>query len=457
MNMDYDIIVIGGGIGGYVAAIKASQMGKSTCVIEENVIGGTCLNVGCIPTKALLKSVEVMNTIREGSFYGVTNLNLQGVALDLIEVQNRKNTIVDSLVYGVEGLLRKNNVTVLKEHAEFINPNTLQVGDQKISGANIIIASGSTPKSLSIEVDTRMPVYTSTEILSLTDLPNRIAIIGGGVIGIELAYYLSNIGVKVTIIEFLDRILPMVDEEITEMVSKQFTDIGIEIYTGAKVTSADKDKVLFQKDGIVYEVQSDAVLMAVGRKPNIHSLNLDSAGVYTERGCIVSDEHLATNVKGIYAIGDVNGKSMLAHTASAEAIVAVENICGIPAKMDYDKIPSAIYIQPEIASIGLTEEQARIKYGDIKVGRFPLIANGKAKIEGDDRGIIKIVSESRYGEIVGVHLFCVHATEMIAELSVAIGLECTADELAKAVHPHPTVSESILEACHAAISKAIHF
>jgi dihydrolipoamide dehydrogenase len=457
MNMDYDIIVIGGGIGGYVAAIKASQMGKSTCVIEENVIGGTCLNVGCIPTKALLKSVEVMNTIREGSFYGVTNLNLQGVALDLIEVQNRKNTIVDSLVYGVEGLLRKNNVTVLKEHAEFINPNTLQVGDQKISGANIIIASGSTPKSLSIEVDTRMPVYTSTEILSLTDLPNRIAIIGGGVIGIELAYYLSNIGVKVTIIEFLDRILPMVDEEITEMVSKQFTDIGIEIYTGAKVTSVDKDKVLFQKDGIVYEVQSDAVLMAVGRKPNIHSLNLDSAGVYTERGCIVSDEHLATNVKGIYAIGDVNGKSMLAHTASAEAIVAVENICGIPAKMDYDKIPSAIYIQPEIASIGLTEEQARIKYGDIKVGRFPLIANGKAKIEGDDRGIIKIVSESRYGEIVGVHLFCVHATEMIAELSVAIGLECTADELAKAVHPHPTVSESILEACHAAISKAIHF
>lgn len=457
MNMDYDIIVIGGGIGGYVAAIKASQMGKSTCVIEENVIGGTCLNVGCIPTKVLLKSVEVMNTIREGSLYGITNLNLQDVDLDLIEVQNRKSAIVDSLVYGVEGLLRKNKVTVIKEHARFINANILQVGDQKISGANIIIASGSTSKSLPIEVDTRMPVYTSTEILSLTDLPNRIAIIGGGVIGIELAYYLSNIGVKVTIIEFLDRILPMVDEEITEMVKLQFTDMGMEIYTGAKVTSVDKDKVLFQKDGIIYEVQSDAVLMAVGRKPNIDSLNLEAADVYTERGCIVSDQHLATNVKGIYAIGDVNGKSMLAHTASAEAIVAVENICEIPAKMDYDRIPSAIYIQPEIASIGLTEEQARIKYGDIKVGRFPLIANGKAKIEGDDRGIIKIVSESRYGEIVGAHLFCVHATEMIAELSVAMGLECTTEELAKAVHPHPTVSESILEATHAIMDRAIHF
>ena len=457
MNMEYDVVVIGGGLGGYVAAIKASQMGKSTCVIEENVIGGTCLNVGCIPTKALLKSVEVLNTIQEGSLYGITNLHPQDVHLDLIEVQNRKNAIVDSLVYGVEGLLRKNKVTVIKEHARFINANTLQVGDQKISGANVIIASGSTSKNLPIEVDTRMPVYTSAEVLSLTDLPDRIAIIGGGVIGIELAYYLSNIGVKVTIIEFLDRILPMVDEEITEMVKQQFTDMGMEIYTGAKVTSVDKDKVLFQKDGSVYEMQSDAVLMAVGRKPNIDSLNLEAAGVYTERGCIVSDEHLATNVKGIYAIGDVNGKSMLAHTASAEAIVAVENICGITAKMDYGRIPSAIYIQPEIASIGLTEEQARNKYGDIKVGRFPLIASGKAKIQGDDRGIVKIISESRYGEIVGAHLFCVHATEMIAEFSVAMGLECTAEELAKAVYPHPTVSESILEATHAVMDKAIHF
>jgi len=455
--MDYEVVVIGGGIGGYVAAIKASQSGKSTCLIEENVLGGTCLNVGCIPTKALLKSVEVMNTIREGSLFGVTNLNTDDVGLNLIEVQNRKNAIVESLVYGVEGLLRKNKVTVVKGHAEFINEKTLQVEGQSITGANIIIASGSTSKTLPIEIDTQMPVYTSAEVLSLTDLPNKITIIGGGVIGIELAYYLSNMGVKVTIVEFLNRILPMVDEEITDMVKQQFLEMGMEIHTDSKVAKIEKGRVIFEKDGSLFEVESDAVLMAVGRKAQIDGLNLEAAGVRTERGAIVTNEHLATNIPGIYAVGDANGKSMLAHTASAEAIVAVENICGTPAKMDYDKIPSAIYIQPEIASIGLTEEQARAKYIDIKVGRFPLIANGKAKIQGEERGIIKIITESRYGEIVGAHLFCAHATEMIAEFSVAMGLECTAEELVKAVHPHPTVCEAVHEACHAAVDKAIHF
>lgn len=247
--MDYEVVVIGGGIGGYVAAIKASQSGKSTCLIEENVLGGTCLNVGCIPTKALLKSVEVMNTIREGSLFGVTNLNTDDVGLNLIEVQNRKNAIVESLVYGVEGLLRKNKVTVVKGHAEFINEKTLQVEGQSITGANIIIASGSTSKTLPIEIDTQMPVYTSAEVLSLTDLPNKITIIGGGVIGIELAYYLSNMGVKVTIVEFLNRILPMVDEEITDMVKQQFLEMGMEIHTDSKVAKIEKGRVILKRTG----------------------------------------------------------------------------------------------------------------------------------------------------------------------------------------------------------------
>ncbi len=454
--MDYDVIVIGGGPGGYVAAIKASKMGKRTCIIEENAFGGACLNVGCIPTKALLKSVEVMNTIREASAYGVANIGGQDIFLDLNAVQKRKNTIVKQLVSGVGGLLRKNKVDVVKGHGSFLDKNTLEVGDRKITGENIIIASGSSSKSLPVEIDPEMPVYTSTEVLDLTSLPDKIAIIGGGVIGVELAYYLSAIGVKVTIIEFLERILPMVDREITEMVRRQFSDMGMEIHTGSKVTRVEKDKIIFEKDGNLFEVPCDAVLMAVGRKPNIEGLNLEAAGVRVERGAIASDVHLTTNVKGIYAVGDVNGRSMLAHTASSEAIVAVENICGLTGKMEYDKIPSAIYIQPEIASIGLTEEQAREKYGDVKVGRFPLMASGKAKVEGEDRGIIKIISELRYGEIVGAHLFCAHATEMIAELSVSMSLECTAEELAKAVHPHPTVSESILEACHAVTGKAIH-
>ena len=453
---DFDIAVIGGGPGGYVAAIKAAQLGKKVCMIEKENFGGTCLNVGCIPTKALLKSVEMFNASKDAAEYGIKGIEADSLELDLEGVQKRKSDIVKTLVGGVEGLLRKNGVTVKKGAAEFVNPTTLKVGSEKITADSIILAAGSISKSLPIQIDHQMPLYTSTEVLDMTRRPEKMAVIGGGVIGVELAYYLANIGVKVTIIEFLDRLLPMVDKEITDMVEAQFRDMGIEIYTSAAVSGIEKDGVVFEKDNSVKKAACDAVLMAVGRAPNIDSLKLENAGIKVEKNAVVTDQTMATNVKNIYAIGDINGKSMLAHTASMEAVVAVETICGINAKMDYTKVPSAIYIKPEIASIGLTEEQAIKQYGDIKVGKFPIMANGKAMIEGDKRGIVKIIVDKKHLQIVGAHLYCVHATDMIAEMSVAMNLECTADELVKMVHPHPTVSEVIHEACHAAESKAIH-
>lgn len=455
-DMDYDISVIGAGPGGYVAAIKAAQMGKKVCIVEKEHFGGTCLNVGCIPTKALLKSAETLNEVKEAAAYGVIGVNEADIKIDLEDVQKRKSQVVNTLVNGVQGLLKKNGVTIYNGAAEFIDANTIKVGDETVKAANIIIASGSAPKMLPVDISSEMPVYTSTEVLDMTEAPERMAVIGGGVIGVELAYFLANIGVKVTIVEFLDRILPMVDKEITDMIEKQFKEMGIEINTSAKVTAIDSDGVAFEKDGKMQKAECDAVLMAVGRRPYADGLNLEKIGVQVERGAVVTDETMATNIKNIYAIGDINGKAMLAHTASMEGIVAVENICGHPSKMDYSKIPSAIYIKPEVASIGLTEEQAREKYGNIKVGKFPMIANGKALIEGETRGIVKIIVDEKHLEIVGAHLYCIHATDMIAEMSVAMNLECTADELVKMIHPHPTVSEVIHEAAHAAESKAIH-
>lgn len=454
---DYEIAVIGGGPGGYVAAIKAAQMGKKTVIIEKERFGGTCLNVGCIPTKALLRSAEALKEVKECAAFGVTGVDVSGACLDLAAVQERKKAIIGQLVGGVEGLLRKNGAAVEIGEGVLIDPHTIQVGQKTITAENVILASGSRAKSLPIPIDPKMPVLTSTELLDLDRSPKSMAVIGGGVIGIEFAYFLASIGVEVTVIEFLDRILPMVDEELTEQVTANLKEMGITIYTSAKVTEITAGGVRFEKDGAQSEVKCGQVLMAVGREPSLDGIDTEALGIKTERGAIVTDKTLRTSVPGVYAIGDVNGKVMLAHTASAEAIVAVENICGKKAQMDYDKIPSAIYIQPEIASIGLTEKQAKEAYGEVKVGRFPLMANGKAKVEGEERGMIKVIMDAKYGEIVGVHMYCIHATDLIAEASAAMKLESTAEELAMAVHPHPTVSEIMHEAMHAAFSgNAIH-
>ncbi|MBQ9015485.1 MAG: dihydrolipoyl dehydrogenase [Firmicutes bacterium] len=453
---DYDIAVIGGGPGGYVAAIKGAQLGKKVVIAEKENFGGTCLNVGCIPTKALLRSAESLKEVKESAAFGVIDVDVADAKLDLVKVQARKKKVVGQLVGGVQGLLGKNGVAVKNGEAVLKDAHTLEVGGETVTAENVIIATGSVSKGLPIEISDQMNVMTSTEALDLEKAPESIAIIGGGVIGIEFAYLLSSIGTQVTVVEFLDRILPMVDEEITQQVTAHLQEQGVTIYTSAKVTEITADGVKFEKDGAVNEVKVETVLMSVGRAPRLDGIDTEALGIKTERGAIVTDSRLQTSVPGVYAIGDVNGRVMLAHTASAEGLVAVKNICGEKAEMDYDKIPSAIYIQPEIASIGLTEAQAKEKYGKVNVGRFPMMANGKAKIQGEERGLVKVIAEPKYGEIVGVHLYCVHATDMIAEAAAAMKLEATPEEIAATVHPHPTVSEVVMEAMEAVTGKAIH-
>jgi len=454
---DYEVAVIGGGPGGYVAAIKAAQMGKKTCIIEKESFGGVCLNRGCIPTKTLLRSIDALKEVKESSNFGVVNVDASNAQLDLCKVQERKRNIISQLVGGVNGLLKSNGVTIINGECRFVDKNTLAVKDQRITSDYIITATGSEAKNLPISISPETELMTSTEALDLHDIPESIAIIGGGVIGIEFAYFMANIGVQVTVIEFLDKILPMVDEEITVQVSEMLKDLGVKIYTGSQVTEISGKLVLFQKDGGKQSVEAEKILMAVGRIPNIEGLDLENAGIKTEKGAVVTDNTLRTNIDNIFAIGDVNGKAMLAHVASMEGITAVENICGKKATMDYDKIPSAIYIQPEVASVGLTEKQAKEKYGEIKTGKFPLMANGKAKVAGEERGLIKVIVEPKFNEIVGVHMYCLHATDMISEAVVAMKLEGTAEEIAKTVHPHPTVSEIMHEAFHGVVDRTIHF
>lgn len=454
---DYDIVVIGGGPGGYVAAIKAAQLGKRTAIIEKETFGGTCLNTGCIPTKTLLKSAERFIQAKDMARFGIEGLDPEKISISLQTVQSRKNSIVENLVHGVEGLLRGNGVDIYRGTAEIEGNHTIRIGSKTLKSEYIILATGSVTKTLSIPADPTITVYTSKEILALKEIPPSIVVIGGGVIGIELAYLLACLGSQVTIVEFLDRILPMVDEEITTKVESSLRQMGIQIFTSAQVTEFAKGCVIFTKGSELHEVQTKHVLLAIGRNPDISMIPSERLGISIAKGAVATDDKLRTSVENIYAVGDVNGKAMLAHVASMEGIIAVRNICGETCSMDYEKIPSAIYIQPEIASVGLTEAQARAKYGEVLVGRFPMLANGKAKVEGEEHGLIKVVAEPKYGEILGVHMFCAHATDMIAEAVVSMRLEGTVSEMAAVVHPHPTLSEAVLEAFDACEGKPIHY
>lgn len=454
---DYDLIVLGGGPGGYVAAIKAAQIGKKVAIVEKEALGGTCLNVGCIPTKALMRSIQSLNEVKDSASFGVANVDIASASLDLSVVQRRKAQIVKELVGGVSGLLKGNGVSIYSGEGTMVNGNTVEVNKEQITADYIIIATGSSVKELPIPKSSEMPLLTSKEMLDLQEIPKSIAVIGGGVIGVEFAYFLASAGAKVTILEFLDKVLPMVDSEITSKVTSDIEKLGVTIKTSAKVTEITKSGVKYEADGQVMEVEVDQVLMAVGRIPRLDGVDCVKLGIKQERGAIYTDEYLRTSLSNVYAIGDVNGKIMLAHTASMEGIIAVENIFGEPKKMSYKAIPSAIFIYPEIATVGLTEEQAREKYNAIRVGKFPILANGKAKVEGEERGMIKVISEDKYGEILGVHMYCVHATDMISEISLAMNLEATAEEVALSVHPHPTLSEAIQEAMHATVDRPIHF
>jgi dihydrolipoamide dehydrogenase len=452
--MLYDVAIIGGGPGGYVSAIKAAQMGGSVLLIEKENLGGVCLNKGCIPTKALLKCAGTYKSIKEAARFGI---NINGVTIDFKMMMTRKQEVVKTLVNGIKGLMRANKVEVVNGEGRILDAAHIAVGDKVYEAKNIIIATGSRPFMPNIKGIDSANVMDSDKLLSMEVLPASIAIIGGGVIGVEFAVLLSELGCKVTIIEMMDDILFMADTEVIKELKGILRKNDIEIITSAKVTEINGSMVSFEKDGKIASVKSEKVLVSVGRTPNTNIQELDSLGIRHKNGKIDTDEKMCTSVKGIYAIGDVNGKYMLAHVASEEGIVAVENIFGHDSSMSYEAIPQCIYSHPEIAWVGITEKEARERGCDVDIGRFPIAANGKSLAEGETTGFIKVVTDKKYNEILGVHMVCSHATDMVAEAVLAINMEATAKEVATAIHPHPTVSEALMEAANAAIGKAIHF
>lgn len=453
----YDIVVIGAGPGGYVAAIKAGQLGAKVAIIEKNAIGGVCLNIGCIPTKALIKSTRVYQEVLNSDEFGIT-LDQNSVKVDIEKVVKRKDIVVKKLTSGVSMLLKKNKVDVITGEAKIVDKNNIEVNGETIQTNNIIIATGASPVIPPIPgvkegIESGF-ILTSKEALSLNKIPTNLVVVGGGVIGIEFATIYASFGSNVTVIEMADNILVNIDDEVRTAYLKSLKKQNINVITKGAVTKVEKDKVIYTLDGKNHEVPADKVLMSVGMRPN--TKGLEHLGFEITKHGITTNEKLETTVKGIYAIGDVNGKYMLAHVASAEGIIAAENIMGKPAKMDYNKVPSGIYGTPEIANVGLTEQQAKAQGIDYKVSKFPLVANGKSLAEGEVDGFIKIIANKKYNEVIGVHILAPHATDLISEAVVLMELEGTAYELAKAIHPHPTLSESIMEAAHGIIDKPIH-
>ncbi|NFL95865.1 dihydrolipoyl dehydrogenase [Clostridium botulinum] len=457
------LVVIGGGPGGYVAAIRGAQLGAEVTLIEKERLGGTCLNIGCIPTKVLLHSSELLNEIKEARTLGIEVNN--EVKINWTQLQNRKNTVVNTLVSGVSSLLEHNKVKVINGTAAFEGKSSIKVTkdqgeSENIQFDNVIISSGSVPFIPPIEGRELEGVIDSTGALSLDSIPKSMVIIGGGVIGIEFANIFNSLGCKVTVIEMLPYILPPVDREISEILKEKLKKDGIDIYNNCKVTKIENNNenlnVSFEEDNDKLNIEAQKVLIAVGRRANISNLNLESTGVYIEKGCIWVNDNMETNIKGIYAIGDCTGKNMLAHVASDQGIIAVENIMGKNKKMDYKTVPACVYTKPELASVGLTEEQAKQKGVDYKVGKFPLIYNGKSLIMNDTEGFIKIIVDKKYEEILGVHILGPRATDLITEAALALRLEATLKEIITTVHAHPTIGEAMKEAALAVNKEAIH-
>ncbi len=458
--MNYNIAVIGGGPGGYVAAIYASKHKAKVALIEEKELGGTCLNVGCIPTKALIHSASLMQQIKEAERFGIISENIH---YNWDTIQKNVKEIVKSLTKGVESLLKANGVSLLRGTAKLLNENTIKVTNQAeqkiITAEKIIIATGSTPIKIPIPGNDFPNVITSEQALFLEKPPLSITIIGGGAIGLEIGYIFNSLGVDTTIIEMLPEILPGKDEQLSKQLRQMLVKQGIKIYTNSKVKEIKQQNnyltSIIESKEVTKAIESEYVLMAVGRKPNFSAI--EDIAIQKDKTGIAVDDYLKTNIENVFAIGDVTGKSMLAHVASHQGIIAASNALNQKRQIDYTVIPSCIYTKPEMASVGLTEQQARQRYKDnIKVGIFPLSASGKAKTLGYDQGMVKIVSDAKYNQILGVHILGQHAIELIAEACIAIRLECTAEELANTIHAHPTLSESIMEAAFDLMEKPIH-
>ncbi|CUS92483.1 dihydrolipoamide dehydrogenase [Candidatus Kryptonium thompsonii] len=463
MPEKFDVVIIGGGPGGYVAAIRASQLGFKTALIEKDRVGGICLNWGCIPTKALLKSAELYNLMKRADEFG---LKLENLAFDFKKVIQRSRQVAERLTRGVEFLLKKNNVTKISGEGFILKQNVVGVkGDKdemEIESRNIIIATGARPREIpGIKVDGKF-IITSKEAMLLEEPLKSMIIIGAGAIGVEFAYFYNSFGTKITLIEMMPSILPNEDKEITDILAKSFQKSGIEILTETKVISAVQEDnsavVKIERKNGEEILKADVALVAIGVRGNTDGIGLENVGVEVENTFIKVDKKTyKTNVDGIYAIGDVIGPPLLAHAASAEGIRCVENIAGVETlPVDYNGIPSCTYCIPQVASIGLTEQKA-IELGyEIRVGRFPFRANGKALALGETEGIVKVIFDAKYGELLGAHIIGPEATELIAEFGVVKTLEGTAFEIAKTIHAHPTLSETLMEASADSLKEAIH-
>lgn len=453
---NYDVVIVGGGPGGYVAAIKAGQKQLKVALIEAEVVGGVCLNHGCIPTKTLLKSAKVYQTIKQAKAFGIT---VDGeISYNWAEMMKRKNGVVRRLTTGVAGLLKKNGVDVYQGFGEVIDPETVKIGNETLKAKHLIIATGASPIVPPItglkEAYEKGFAKTSREMLQIEEVPKELVIIGGGVIGVEFATIFNQLGSNVTIIEMQDGVLPMMDEDVRVAYAKILKRDGIVVHAKAEVKAIKGDKVVYHIDGKDVEIKADSILVSVGMRAN--TKGLEKLELKLERGAIVTDDQLRTNIKNVYAIGDVNGKYMLAHVASHEGIVAIENILGNEKKMHYDRMPSAVYGSPEIGAVGKTEKELKEQGIPYKVSTFPLMASGKALADNEKDGFVKLLVGEKYQEILGAHILSYNASDLIAELGVTMELEGTTAEIANTVHAHPTLSEIIMEAALGAIDKPIH-
>ncbi|MDC1226765.1 dihydrolipoyl dehydrogenase [Algibacter sp.] len=454
----YDIIVLGSGPGGYVTAIRASQLGFKTAIVEKESLGGVCLNWGCIPTKALLKSAQVFEYLKHAEDYGLT---VKDAAHDFDAVVNRSRGVADGMSKGVQFLMKKNKIDVINGYGKIKPGKKVDVDGTEYSADNIIIATGARTRELPSLPQDGEKVIGYRQAMTLKKQPKKMIVVGSGAIGVEFAYFYNSMGTDVTIVEYLPGIVPVEDEDISKQLERSFKKSGIKIMTSAEVTSVDtsgkgvKATVKTKKGEEVLE--ADIILSAVGIKTNIENIGLEDVGIVVDRDKIIVNDFYQTNIPGYYAIGDVTPGQALAHVASAEGILCVEKLAGLHVEaIDYGNIPGCTYCSPEIASVGLTEKQAKDKGLDIKVGKFPFSASGKASASGTKEGFVKVIFDAKYGEWLGCHMIGAGVTDMIAEAVLGRKLETTGHEVLKTIHPHPTMSEAVMEAVADAYDEVIH-